>query len=102
MRKCILFGGRIFTWIVSGVWLSDAHNGFRAFRLDTLGTLYITLDGMEYASELVELLVKNNIAIHEVPVHIHYDAETLAKGQKSGNAINIAVKMVLKKFLSFR
>ncbi len=56
LRKLILIGGRIFTSLISGVHLTDAHNGYRMLKIDTLQKVHLTMDGMEYASELIEEL----------------------------------------------
>jgi hypothetical protein len=37
------------------------------------------MDGMEYASELIEEIMRGGYKIYEVPVNIHYDSYTLAK-----------------------
>ncbi len=97
-RRLILFGGRIFTSILSGVHLTDAHNGYRMIRVLALGNIHITMDGMEYASEFIDQVGKNKLKFTEVPVNIHYDAYTLWKGQRYGGAIRIAVRMIMKKF----
>jgi hypothetical protein len=58
------------------------------------------MDGMEYASELIDELYKHGYSIREVPVNIHYDAYTLSKGQRYGGALRIAFRMIFKKFFS--
>lgn len=97
-RRIVLFGGRIFTSFISGVSLSDAHNGYRMIATDLLPKIGITMDGMEYASELIDEIDRLRVEIHEVPVHIHYDEYTLAKWQRFGGAFRIATKMFYKKF----
>lgn len=56
------------------------------------------MDGMEYASELIEEIVKRHYKIYEVPVNIHYDSYTLAKGQRYGGIFRIVTRMIFKKF----
>ena len=96
-RRIILFGGMIFTWAISGIKLTDSHNGYRMIRVDRLRDLRLTMDGMEYASELIELVHVHKLKFTEVPVNIHYDAYTLAKGQKHGGALRIVLRMLWKK-----
>ena len=79
LRRCILWGGRIFTSLVSGIHLTDAHNGYRMFRVTTLEKIRITMDGMEYASELIDQIATHGYRFREVPVNIHYDDYTLSK-----------------------
>lgn len=56
------------------------------------------MDGMEYASELIEEIVKQGYIIHEVPVNIRYDSYTLAKWQRYGWILRIVTRMIFKKF----
>jgi hypothetical protein len=49
------------------------------FRPEVIEKIYITMDGMEYASELIDEIYFHGFKIREVPVNIHYDAYTLAK-----------------------
>jgi hypothetical protein len=79
MRRITLWGGRIFTSIISGVHLTDAHNGYRMLRITTLEKIHITMDGMEYASELIDQIGQHKFRFVEVPVNIHYDEYTLGK-----------------------
>lgn len=78
-RKIILFGGKIFTSLISGVNLTDAHNGYRLFHIEIIQKVRLTMDGMEYASELIDEVYAHGYTIREVPVNIHYDDYTLAK-----------------------
>lgn len=98
IRRLILWGGRIFTSIVSWVHLTDAHNGYRMMRTSVLEKIHITMDGMEYASELIDQIGTNKLKFQEVPVNIHYDEYTLAKWQRMGGAFRIAIRMLIKKF----
>lgn len=79
LRRAILWGGRIFTSLVSGIHLTDAHNGYRMLRVETLEKIQITMDGMEYASELIDQIAIHRLHFCEVPVNIHYDDYTLGK-----------------------
>lgn len=97
-RKMTLFLWRIFTKFISNVGLSDAHNGYRVLSVKILQKIHITMDGMEYASELIDEISRIKVPIYEVPVTIHYDEYTLAKGQRFGWAFRIAMKMIFKKF----
>ena len=97
-RKIILYLGRIFTLFISWVYLTDSHNGYRTFTLDTVKKIKLTINWMAYASELVDKLEQNKIKFIEVPVNIRYTDYSLSKGQKSSNAIFIALKMIWTKF----
>lgn len=98
MRRIILWGGRIFTSLISGVHLTDAHNWYRMLRVTTLEKIHITMDGMEYASELIDQIGQNKFRFVEVPVNIRYDEYSLAKWQRYGWPIRVAMRMIFSKF----
>ncbi len=97
-RRLILWGWRIFTSIISWVHLTDAHNGYRMFKVTTLDKIHITMDGMEYASELIDQIGTNKFHFKEVPVNIYYDEYTLGKWQRHGGPIRIVARILKKKF----
>lgn len=98
IRKTTLFLWRIFTLLVSNVYLTDAHNGYRVFTYEAIKKIHLTIDTMAYASELIEELKKNKIHIKEVPVNIKYTTYSMNKWQGSWNAISIALRILWGKF----
>lgn len=98
LRRIVLYLGMIFTKCISQVHLTDAHNGYRLIKIEVVNSIRLTMDGMEYASELIDQINKLWFHIHEVPVNIHYDSYTLGKGQRHGWMFRIAFKMVMNKF----
>jgi 2-keto-3-deoxy-6-phosphogluconate aldolase len=82
---------------VSGVSLTDAHNGIRLMTRKGAERIQITLNRMEHASEIVEQIAESGLKYVEVPVHITYTADSLAKGQKSSAAISLAIKLLIEK-----
>lgn len=97
-RKIIIKIGIIFTRMISGISLSDTHNGYRVFRKNILSKMRISLDGMGHASEILDIISREKIAFREFGVNISYTEYSLDKGQKSGNSIKIVMKMLLRKF----
>ncbi len=71
----------IFTMAVSGIWVTDTHNGFRALSKDAASKMRITIDRMAHASQVLDLINVHNLRYVERPVQIRYSAETLQKGQ---------------------
>lgn len=98
IRRLILWGGKIFTSLISRMHLTDAHNGYRMMRRSVLDSLHLTMDGMEYASELIDQISTHGFHWCEVPVDIHYDTYTLKKWQRYGGPLRIAMRMIRKKF----
>ena len=98
-RRWLLHLGRWFTFLSSGVLLSDAHNGLRAFSREAAQGFEIRLDRMAHASELIDLVRRTGLAWVEVPVRVRYTAYSRAKGQRSWGALRIVVDYLLGKWL---
>ena len=96
-KKVLLRAAVAFSNMTSGVRLTDAHNGLRAFNRHVADTIEITAPDMTHASEIVELIARNGYRYREVPVTIHYTEYSRSKGQASVNALNIAVDTLLRK-----
>lgn len=98
-RRMILKVGILFTWAVSGVRVSDIHNGLRAFSRQAASSLHITMDRMAHASEMLDQIIRLGWRYREIPVNIYYSRESLAKGQSSWEALKIASQVLLKKII---
>jgi glycosyltransferase involved in cell wall biosynthesis len=96
-RRVVLKGGVWFTRFFSRIYVTDTHNGFRAFSLKALRKIHLRQDRMAHASEILESVSSNKIQFKEVPVTITYSDYSKAKGQRNGNAVNIVLKMVAHK-----
>ena len=97
MKKLVLKMAVRFTNFTSGVKLTDAHNGLRAFNRHVADTLEITSPDMTHASEIIELISRNGYSYVEVPVTIDYTEYSVSKGQPVLNAVNIALDTLLRK-----
>ena len=56
----------MFTFIFSGMRLSDTHNGYRVIKKSVLPKLKLTFNGMEHASEILELIGQQGICIRNI------------------------------------
>ncbi len=63
---------KLINYFLTGLKLTDAHNGLRAFRACLADKLYLTQDRMAHASEYLYLVKKNQIKFTEVGVEIIY------------------------------
>jgi glycosyltransferase involved in cell wall biosynthesis len=77
--------------LVTGIMLTDSHNGLRAIRAEALSLLPINHFGMAHASEIVSRCVKSGLSYLEVPVRVEYTAYSRRKGQSILNSVNIAL-----------
>ena len=97
LRKLTLRLAVLFTRIISGVLLSDAHNGIRVFTRRGAERLHITFNRMEHASQIVDQIAASGLKFIEVTVRITYTRESLAKGQKTSAAVKLALKLLVEK-----
>ena len=96
-RRLLLAGGVLFTWIASGIRLSDTHNGIRAFSRRAASQIEICIDGMAHASEIIEKVHRTGLRYCEVPVRVRYTSYSLAKGQRSSGAWRIVLDYLMGK-----
>jgi len=98
-RRAVLALAVLFTRLTSGVELTDAHNGLRAFSRRAAEKLDLQLDRMAHASEIIDQLRRTKLPYVEVPVNVRYTLYSLAKGQGNGNAARVAVDYLMSKLL---
>ena len=99
-RKIMLKFAVLFTNIISGIKLTDTHNGFRALNKKAYQSIKITRRGMEHASEIIDEIRKRHLRFTEVPVHIIYSDYSQNKGQATGNFVKLGIKVILHKILN--
>ncbi len=83
LRRLVLKVGVLFTKIVSGIKVTDTHNGLRALSAQAAERINITQDKMAHASEILDEIATKNISFTEVPVNIIYTKASI-KGSKQG------------------
>lgn len=89
LRRHLLRLAIIFTWFVSGVKLSDAHNGFRALSRDAASKIKIRLDRSAHASEIIDQIKKFDLRFTEVPVTIKYTEYSMSRNDGVRNENNL-------------
>jgi glycosyltransferase involved in cell wall biosynthesis len=96
-RKITLQFGRMINFLLSGVLLTDAHNGLRAINKAALEKINLTENRMAHASEFLFELKKHKLRYREVPVHIRYTNYSRQKGQTGGDSIKVLFDLLLHK-----
>lgn len=92
LKIWILFT-RIFSWIK----LTDTHNGYRMMKKETLDKIHITMNRMEHASEILDIIKHKKIKYKEVPIVVVYSEYSMSKGQKISNWFKIVKNMIYQK-----
>lgn len=96
-RRLVLRAGIVFTRLVSRIKVTDTHNGLRALSAHAARVIRIRHDRMEHASEILDEIRRHGLRFVEQPVHVRYSAYSLEKGQKSLDAVGLALRIVLGK-----
>lgn len=96
-RRLLLRLARIFERWTTGLVLSDAHNGLRAFGPRAIVRMRLRQNRMAHATELTRRISAASrdepLRVVEVPVSVCYTAATLAKGQSASGAVMILVDL---------
>lgn len=99
IRSILLHTARYVNFLFTGLLLTDAHNGLRAYNRKAADLIRITENRMAHASEILLLVKKNKLRFIEVPVKVSYTDYSRTKGQSGWNSIRILFDLLLHKLL---
>jgi polyprenyl-phospho-N-acetylgalactosaminyl synthase len=99
LKQLVLKAGVLVSWLFSGLWLTDTHNGFRALSQEAARRIRLTENGYAHATEILELIRKSGLRYKEIPTTIRYTDHSLAKGQSVFNSINILLDLLVRKLI---
>ena len=74
---------------MTGVILTDAHNGMKAFKISAIKKINIELTGYAYESEIISEIARKKIKYKELPTDIKYTNYSIKKGQKLSSGLLI-------------
>jgi len=94
-KKFLLKISRYFTWVVTGILLTDSHNGFRAINIGKFPNFEIIHNRMAHASEIINIIKTLKMKYIEKPCTVKYTEYTIQKGQSMWNSINIIFDYLL-------
>jgi polyprenyl-phospho-N-acetylgalactosaminyl synthase len=86
----------IFTRFISGLNLTDTHNGFQAWRVSALSKINLNQDRFAYASELINEISRLKLKYIEIPVCIKYTDYSKNKGQKISGLFKILWDLLIR------
>lgn len=96
MKCAILKAATIFTEIITGLELTDVHNGFRALSRRAAADIVIRQDRMAHASEIIHEIARLKLKFQEAPVAVKYTGYSMTKGQKISGSLKILFDMIFK------
>ena len=95
-KKIVLKLAVLLTRALTGLRLTDAHNGLRVLSREALENIRLEQNGMSHATEIVHQIAKSRLAWKEYPVEILYTEYSRSKGQSLLNAVNILIDLLVK------
>lgn len=96
MKRLVLKTAALQSRMATGLDLTDAHNGLRAFNRYVAQNVHLTQNRMAHATELVHQLAELKPRWVEHPVEIIYTDYSKAKGQSLLNSVNILAELFLR------
>lgn len=96
IKKIILTLAIFFTRAITGLNLTDTHNGFRAFSRSAAEKIKIRQDRMAHSSEIIHEIARLNLKYKEIPVTVKYIDYSRRKGQKLSGAWKILFDLIMK------
>ncbi len=99
-RRLLLSAARAFNALAMGIprTVTDPQSGLRALTAAAARAVNFRQDRMAHCSEILRLVTRSELRWVEVPARVRYSAETLAKGQGSGDALKIVWQLLLGLF----
>jgi glycosyltransferase involved in cell wall biosynthesis len=99
LRRVMLRGAVLVNWLMTGLWLTDAHNGLRALNRHAASQIDLLENRYTHASEILLQIRRHRLRYTERPTHIVYTSYSLAKGQNPWNALHILIDLMIRKLL---
>ncbi len=97
VRRWLLRAAVLFTRGMSGLAVTDAHNGLRALSRRAATELSLKNTRMAHASELLDQIARTRLPYRELPVRIVYTDYSLSKGQRSSAALRVLFDYVVSR-----
>ncbi len=94
MRRIILRGWRIVTYIFDGVWLTDVSTWYRLYNHHAMSNITIMSDWFSYQNDIINSVRRKSLRFTEIPVHIKYTDYSLSKWQSNMSAFKILVRLI--------
>lgn len=96
-RRWLLRAGVVVNGLLTGLWLTDAHNGMRAFTAEAASRIDLRENRFAHASEILDQIRRRRLRCVERPTTIAYTEYSMAKGQSSLNAVKIVIDLMLRR-----
>ena len=96
-KRILLRGGILVSWAMTGMLLSDTHNGFRAMSRRALERVQLQENGFAHATEIMQRVREGGMRYVEVPITVSYSAYSQQKGQRLSGSLSILFDLIMAK-----
>lgn len=96
-RRLLLKGAVVVNWLLTGLWLTDAHNGARALTRRAAQRIVLRENGFAHATEILQQIRALGLRYVERPTRIHYTEYSLLKGQRFWHAFDVFVDLLIRR-----
>jgi len=96
-KRILLRGGILVSWAMTGMLLSDTHNGFRAMSRRALERVHLQENGFAHATEIMQRVREAGLRYVEVPITISYSEYSQQKGQRLSGSLSILFDLIMAK-----
>ena len=96
-KRILLRGGILVSWAMTGMLLSDTHNGFRAMSRRALESVQLQENGFAHATEIMQRVREGGMRYVEVPITVSYSAYSQQKGQRLSGSLSILFDLIMAK-----
>lgn len=97
VKQMVLKIGRWVNFFFTGLRLTDAHNGFRAFNRAAAVSIRITENRMAHATEIIARISRLKLRYKEISSTVVYTRYSRGKGQSPAQSLKIFFDLVLQK-----
>jgi len=94
-KRVMLRAGILVSWFMTGVLLTDTHNGFRALSRRALENVQLQENGFAHATEILQRVREARLKYVEVPITITYSTYSKHKGQKLSGSFSILFDLIM-------
>ena len=96
-KRILLRGGILVSWAMTGMLLSDTHNGFRAMSRRALERVQLQENGFAHATEIMQRVREGGMRYVEVPITVSYSEYSQQKGQRLSGSLSILFDLIMAK-----
>jgi glycosyltransferase involved in cell wall biosynthesis len=96
-RRIVLRCAVVVNGFMTGMWLTDSHNGLRALSRQAAAKIRLRENRFAHASEILTQIRRHKLKVVERPTAIVYSEYSMAKGQSAWNGIRIVMDVLLRR-----